>query len=188
MTRRRRITRFFSVVDWRTSSYSAVVAVLAGALAAVAFALPAAARRHAGPRLIVMRADAAIGPVRLGETRRAVERHLGAGGQPGGYANEYQLHGVRVTVRYANDRVAEVRAFSPRIKLYGQPLANETRSLQTLRRRHWQIKSCSPYTVAQHFAGHASSSVVWRSGRLFLAGVTSQGGIDVCPVGSPVPG
>jgi hypothetical protein len=134
-----------------------------------------------------LKADRAIGPLRLGMSRRAVERRLGPSTPATGAVVGYQAAGARVALAYdAKNRLREIRAASKAITAYGKRLSRKRVALKLLRAHGWKVKRCAPYVVAQHFGHGGASGVIWQGKRLYQAAVTSQGGIDICPAESPV--
>jgi hypothetical protein len=114
-----------------------------------------------------------------------VERRLGRGRSGAGVA-VYQLGRAKLEVGYDGlRRVRQISLHRAPIAAYGQSLSRRRDAVKLLKAHGWRVATCKPYTVAQHFGRHGASGVIWNGEQIFVAGVTRQGGIDVCPLGSP---
>jgi hypothetical protein len=148
-------------------------------------ATPAASAPAPAP---VLKTDRALGPVHLGETRAAVRKAIGRGRPANGAVVSYRSGKASLQVAYdEHDHVRELRGKAPNLEAYGQRLSRMSAALRRLKANGWTVKSCAPYVVAQHFGKHGASGVIWRNKQLLQAGVTVEGGVDVCPVPSPAP-
>jgi hypothetical protein len=113
-----------------------------------------------------------IGPVRLGEKQRSVQRSLGNGDLGRGATPDryyiYRSGSIKLEVFYdQTDRVIGISTGSPAAVLFGHPLSEGlTKLTPVFRAHHWTVLSCQGQTFTFLEPGGPGDGIAWRDGRL----------------------